>query len=55
MSHYGPMWEVHNVTGWTGQQVAEWITANPDWKDAELSSCSCEIYGDVVELKRKAS
>jgi hypothetical protein len=52
MNHYGPMYETRDVTDWTGGQVAEWVVANPGWSGAQLASCSCEICGDVVELKR---
>lgn len=48
------MYETHDVTGWTGGQVAEWVASRPDWSEAVLASCGCEICGDVVELKKLA-
>lgn len=52
MSHWGPMYETEDVSGWSGRQLAEWLASNPGWLDATLSSCDCEICGSVVELVR---
>jgi hypothetical protein len=52
VSHYGPMYETTDVTGWTARRLAEWIAEHPDWAEADLSSCDCSICGEVVELKR---
>jgi hypothetical protein len=52
MNHHGPMYETQDVSGWSGRQLAEWLAFNPDWLDATLSSCDCEICGSVVELVR---
>lgn len=53
MSHHGPYYETHDVTFWTGEQLAEWLIANPAWFQATIESCSCDICGDVTELVRK--
>lgn len=52
MSHYGPMYEAEDVTGWTSIRLAEWVAASPGWEEAELKSCDCGICGTVVELVR---
>lgn len=52
MSHYGPMYEAEDVTGWTSARLAEWVAASPGWEEAELKSCDCGICGTVVELVR---
>lgn len=55
MSHYGPMYETQDISGWTAGQMAEWLAANPGWADADIRSCTCEICGDAVELVRPRS
>jgi hypothetical protein len=53
MSHYGPMYETQDISYWEAGRLADWLAGNPDWRDAEIRSCTCEMCGDVTELVRK--
>jgi hypothetical protein len=53
MSHYGPVYETHDITGERFERVMDWVVQHPEWLSAEIRSCSCEICGDVTELVRR--
>lgn len=54
MSHYGPLDVTQDITGWSAGQLADWIRDNPDWQQAAIRACTCEICGEVVELVRRS-